>query len=728
MSSRGRYQRLAVLCLVWAAAVLMFYYARFGELFAFDPKAWEEMGHSLAAVPALWLPLTAGPSAWGLPAFGDAFWRASAAVFGSAAVLCAAQVLGVAVCRLFRWHPDDWREGVLYQTAAGLGVLAYVSLGLALLGLYNRTTIRILLITLLLGGGLVFYLYTERFRWFIVGISPGSRLVARSRAADGVWKAIALAAILIALVGALAPEKEYDALWYHLGFPKLWLGQGRLADLPAEYISLYPMTWEMIFGLGLASGGTIAAKLLHFACLPLTGLLTYQLTLRFFPRASPWLAVAFFVTIPTVLWEATTAYNDLALTLHVGLTVYALLRYVEDRRWQWLLLAALNLGLALATKHLAFLVLVLATGGLALRLWLVERHLWRAVLPALLLGLLALVLALPWYIRSWMATGNPVFPELFGIFGAPPERWDVLTQEELSRFLANFGRPRTTLNLLTLPWDITVHGARYGGALGPMFLVLLPLLALLRRRSRATVWLAAFALLYLALWASPVSSFQMRFLIPITSLFAVLAAEACDRISLVLRTGVIKFARPALHGCVAMLLLLNLPPFTSLHEADRVVWEGWLTHVIHRVPIGVVIGSESQEAYLLRMVPSYASWHYVNTHLPADARVLAFVNNDYLYSKRERLWSHATMARPAVWGAERGQEREALQALRTLGISHILFDKRQLETLKPGALAVAEPSVIANRYDLEYEDRRYSLYRLRESAAPSGSDSKNFYK
>jgi hypothetical protein len=86
------------------------------------------------------------------------------------------------------------------------------------------------------------------------------------------------------------------------------------------------------------------------------------------------------------------------------------------------------------------------------------------------------------------------------------------------------------------------------------------------------------------------------------------------------------------------------------------------------------------------------------------------------------------MARPAVWGAERGQEREALQALGALGISHILFDKRQLETLKPGALAVAEPSVIAKRYDLEYEDRRYSLYRLREGAAPFGSDSKNFYK
>ncbi|NIV28439.1 MAG: hypothetical protein GWN58_02655, partial [Anaerolineae bacterium] len=52
-------------------------------------------------------------------------------------------------------------------------------------------------------------------------------------------------------------------------------------DPIAEYISLYPMTWELIFGAGLALGGPTAAKLLHFACLPLVGLLTYQMIRRF---------------------------------------------------------------------------------------------------------------------------------------------------------------------------------------------------------------------------------------------------------------------------------------------------------------------------------------------------------------------------------------------------------------------------------------------------------------
>jgi len=727
MDSRHGYRLALALWFFCAAVLLRYYYGQFWQLFGPEPIT-EESNYSLAAALSFWELLIAGRSAWGPLAFKGALFRAFVAFFGFAMVFLAAQALGAAVCRVFRWRPDDWREGLLYQTAAGLGVLAYLSLGLALLGLYSSTTVRIFIAMTLLGGGLVFYFYPALFRWSGGENSPRSALRARSRAGDGVWKAIALVAVFIALVGSLAPEKEYDALWYHLGFPKLWLERGRLVDVPSEYVSLYPMTWEMIFGAALALGGPIAAKLLHFACLPLTGLLVYQFTRRFFPRASPWLAAALFATIPTVLWEATTAYNDLALSLHSALTLYALFRYVEHRRWPWLAHAALNLGLALATKHLAFFVMALATSGLALRLLLAERKLWRAFAPGLLLGLLALAVALPWYIRSWLATGNPVFPELFGVFGAPPERWDTLTQLGLSGFLNHFGRPRTLLNLLTLPWDMTVHAARYGGTLGPMFLLLLPVLALPRRRSRATFWLMSFVLLYLALWASPVSSFQLRFLIPIAPIGAVLAAEACGRIAQVLRTRRAKLARAPLSGVVAILLLLNLPPFTSLHEADRVVWEGWLTHVLHTVPIGVVIGRESQEAYLLRTVPSYGAWRYMNTHSPANARVLAFTNNDYLYSKRERLWAYATMARSAVWGAERGQEREAFQALRALGISHILFDKRQLETLSPETLAIAQPAAIADHYDLEYEDRYHIVYRLREGGARYSADSKNFYQ
>jgi hypothetical protein len=659
----------------------------------------------------IWHLFRQGNSVLNFPAFEEALLRFLVAIFGAGLTLLAAIVLGKGICQfLLRWSAADWREGLLYHTGTGLGALAYLSFGLASLHLYSVVNLQILIAVILLSGCMWLSLSWKSSFHQIIEAATNRTDGARHSTKNRVWQVISLLAILTAFVAALAPETEFDALWYHLGFPKMWLERGYLVDLPTEYVSLYPMTWELLFGVGLALGGAIAAKLLHFVCLPLTGLLTYQLTWRFVPRASPWLAVAFLVTIPTVIWEASTTYIDLALALHVGLAVYALLRFTDRHSWQWLVLAAIHLGLALATKHLALFALAIATGGLALYLWLKERNLQKAIVPPFLLGLLSLILPLPWYIRSWLASGNPVFPELFEIFGAPPDRWDAITQRGLDNFLTRFGSPQ--MNLLALPWDMTIHAARYGGSLGAVFLMLLPVLFLLHRRSRIVPWLIFSVVIYIGLWASPFSSFQMRFLVPISPLLAVLAAEAYARLALPLRAVVIN-GEKLLYWSFALLLPLNLPPFTPLHEVDRVKWHGWLTHVIRKVPVAVVVGQESQEDYLTKAVPSYAAWRYINAHLPIDARILTFSGGDHFYSQRDRIWSDATIARPAVWGAADGQEQQALQKLQELRISHILFDKQQLQALEPDTLAIAKPSVLHQWYVPEYEDNRFILYRLR---------------
>ena len=55
------------------------------------------------------------------------------------------------------------------------------------------------------------------------------------------------------------------------------------------------------------------------------------------------------------MWEATTAYNDLALALFLGAAVYALLLYERENQTYWLVIAGLCLGFGLAIKHLALL-------------------------------------------------------------------------------------------------------------------------------------------------------------------------------------------------------------------------------------------------------------------------------------------------------------------------------------------------------------------------------------
>ncbi len=709
----------------WAGAILAVYYRQMGRVFSLGPAIWLADQYSLRAAFS-----TAGTLVSGPPFWAEALVRALNGIWAAVLILLAAQFLGAGFFRLIRWQPDDRIDRFLYRMAIGFGGLAYLSLALAALGMYRPWPLQAST-GLIVAGGLTGLVSKRRTRPGLPGhhrtmgdqaqVAPARGALpvrtlpshpasgdSRGSQMDWLWKCISILAVFLALIGALAPEKEYDALWYHLELPRVWLEQGRPVDLISEYVSLYPLSWEMLYGLGLVLSGQIAAKLLHFASLVLGGLLVYQWVRVRFGGVSPWLAVVLFVTIPTVFWEATTAYTDLALAYFTGLAFYALLRFTDRQEGPWLTLAALSLGLALASKHLALFGLAIAVPGLAIRLGLKDGD-WRRALPiSLRFGILSLLLPLPWYLRSWLASGNPVFPDLYAVFGAfPPERWSPITEIGLQNFKDQFGDGRALGSLLALPWNMTIHAARYGGSLGPLFLAALPALVL-KPGGRDVPWVAAALGLYLALWASPVSSFQLRFLVPITPLLAVLAAQALQNAG----RGLPGPLRPMAGAALAGLLLLNLPPFLSLHEGDRSGHRGWLTHVVHELPWRVVVGAESQDRYLARSVPSYRAWQYINTHLPSDATVLTFSGGDHYYSQRPRLWSEATVAHPAVWGAPAEKTWQALTNLRLLGVDYVLHDARLLSSPPTQTPAITDQRVLDRWFALEYQDDRYRLYRL----------------
>jgi hypothetical protein len=707
--------------LVFSAGAVLFYYRQVFNLLRLGPQAWVQDNHSLeAALRPLWRAFSAGELP-GLPAaLPDALARTGLGLLGLGVVLLAAQAIGAVVLRLVRL-PLSGAEGLLFRTALGFGALAYLFLGLAAFGVFTPTWVSVLLL-FSASGGVIWS--AGRIRAFI-GKSPAHRRPRHLRS-NRLWMMITVLASGMALLAALAPEVEYDALWYHLWLPELWLAAGKPVDLVREYVALYPLTWELLFGGAAVVGGPVAAKLLHWICLPLGALLAGQFIRRFFPTASPWLAAAVFVTVPTVFWEATTAYIDLALALYVGLALYASLRYLEtagspdsaSTARGWLPAAVLSLGLALAIKHLALFVYVLLVPAVGLARWRAAGRWQAAVLPTLAFGAGSLILPLPWYLRAWLLAGNPFFPDLYSIFGAfPPERWSPITEAGLARFKARFGMGRSPLALLLLPWNVTMHAARFGGSLGPVFLLLvLPGAALFQRwrrpGSHRLFWaLVGFAVGYLALWASPLSSFQLRFLVPLALVLAVLAAAAVPRLSALLRLG--RLPSSLLPTSLALLLLLNLPPFLSLHEGDRQEYEGWLTHVHHTLPVGVVLGYESRPQYLGRVLPAYRAWRYINAHLPPDAYVLTFIGGDNLYGRRDRLASDATLAHPGVWGAEAGAEDQAQAYLRQLGITHVLVDLRQLPDFSTGSVPLLAPDAIPRWLDLLYEDQRAAVYALK---------------
>jgi hypothetical protein len=162
-------------------------------------------------------------------------------------LMACALLLGLAICRLSRWRFDSWRERLVITAALGIGGWAFLGLGLAAAGMYRVGVLRALVAMTLLSG----------IGWWMMQRRPlpdlrSSRVGEYSRSA-WLWIGTTILAVSCAFIAALAPEREYDALWYHLAYPQRYLQVGQLVDISSDYVSLYPMTWELWFGYGLAA-------------------------------------------------------------------------------------------------------------------------------------------------------------------------------------------------------------------------------------------------------------------------------------------------------------------------------------------------------------------------------------------------------------------------------------------------------------------------------------------
>ena len=462
--------------------------------------------------------------------------------------VCASAV-GVGRALLGRWVAGGLSLGERWALFSwvGLTLLAYLVLAVGLLGLLGWP---VLLGVVLVFSGVGAWLGRDAF-------ADVARLIRRPRwggLRTVLWVCVALAIVFV-VTGALNPPvtNEYDSLTYHLAAPKLYLSAGMVYRIEYDHHTNSPFNLEMLYTLGLAFGSESMAKSFHvFVYLMLVASVAGAARRLAEDRTgrAPAIAAAVVGCLPPIVWEAGTAYVDLGVTLGEWLAVLMLVEWLRDRsggRRRWLLLCGVACGTALATKVLGGVALLFAVLVMAFSALRERRIEWRGAAG---LGLLAAALCFPWYVKSWAYTGNPVYPYAYSVFGGAD--WDetcarmyredqktyglggvvreaqaggyratsFLTRQArpggpvepagpvsraITRLLAQ-GLPGPWLGIPLVPLFLTFDGTVFWerpmtiGLVGPLFLALLPAVAL-RRPLRA--WLGvplAFAALNLCVW------------------------------------------------------------------------------------------------------------------------------------------------------------------------------------------------------------------------------------
>jgi hypothetical protein len=593
-------------------------------------------------------------------------------------------------------------EEIVFSAALGLGALSLLTFGLGLVGLFHRWLFWLLLLVL----AVILY---PQIRAIANRLREGPILPTGTRLNRTL--AIYLGFILtLSLLQCLTPPIAWDSQVYHLMGSKLYLQAHRLpVDIDLPYLG-FPLLLEMLFTAGLFLKGDIVARLIHYAYGFLTLLALFAFARRYFNRKVAWLSMAIFYSVPSLVLISTWAYVDLGLIFYEFTAFYALMRWLEARDKRWLILTAILCGLAMGVKYTSIILPI--TLALIIALKVRQEGLKETVQALLLFGLLAIVVASPWYLKNLFFTGNPFYPFFFG-----GTYWDEFRAWWYSR--AGTGLAFTApWRLLVAPLEITVLGTQgkesYDATIGPILLTVVPLLALVWRKiaseeRRVIGYAVLVCLIQYLFWLYGVAQsallVQTRLLFPIFALLALLAGYTVDKLALLTRQVF------SLQWFVTTVLLLAL----GLNAVSSAL------HFISDSPLPYLTGSESKESYLTRHLGLYYSTVvHINENLPPSAKILFLWEPRSYYCQRD-CWPDALLDKFKHLTYKYHDAEGIAEYLHREGVTHLLLYQTGLEYILEAQFDPITPGDVATLTVLQEDHLRlihdeggtYLLYELR---------------
>lgn len=351
---------------------------------------------------------------------------------------------------------------------------------------------------------------------------------------------IAISLFLLAmLLGSALPPTDFDVKAYHLTGPKEYFLDGQITFLTHNVYTNFPFLTEMLCLLGMVLRqdwywGALAGQVLLMGFAPLTGLALFCAGRRWFGELAGWLAALIYLTTPWTYRLAIIAYVEGALSCYLLLTLFAVLLAVESRRRgdesvsvRMFLLAGLFAGSAMSCKYPG-LVSVVVPLGLVSVLSKSPKPEARSLKPSLLFSVGTVLAVGPWLLKNLIATGNPVYPLAFGLFGG--RDWDAASH---AKWRAGHSAKSFTLTDLAENFiDVTAKA----DWLSPLLFGLAPLALLVVGRGPELMNLTSARNLLRWLWFYVAYLFAQwwllthrldRFWVPLIPVVALLAGVGC---------------------------------------------------------------------------------------------------------------------------------------------------------------------------------------------------------
>ncbi len=353
--------------------------------------------------------------------------------------------------------------------------------------LYKKNLLTLFILFIFIGG---FILFKKRYSFQINRQVKFNKLIIISLL-------IIFSQGIINLIGTLGPELSFDALWYHLTLPKIYLTNHSIFYIPGGllYYSTMPKLIEMLYISALAFKGQILAKFIHYVFGLLSLIALYQLARKFLSKTYSLLVVVVFYSNLVVGWQSITAYIDLSRTFFEILSLYYFVNFYETRNKKWLIKSSIILGLAISTKLLSLGSIIIFIIILFDNFKLTKTKLKNLFSNLAFFIFPSLLVPLPWFIFSYLTTKNPVYP--------------FFSQYYQINSTINLINP---LNFIKNIWILFTYSA---DPLNPIYIIILPLIILsFKRLKKELRIISLYSIMAIVIWYLTPKTGGGRFIMP----------------------------------------------------------------------------------------------------------------------------------------------------------------------------------------------------------------------
>lgn len=392
----------------------------------------------------------------------------------------------------------------MFEIAFIIGIYSYVIFFLGILGILYKNNII---------ATTIIYLFIVLY--FIFKTKKIARLTKVKFDKTSIFLIFLIAVqVAINFIGVLGPEISFDSLWYHLTLPKIYLINHLISHIPGGllYYSDMPKLTEMLYVGGLAFGSEIIAKLIHFTFGLLIIFSIYKISRKFLAKRASLIAVLVFYSSLVVGWESMTAYIDLSRTFFEILVFWGFLNWFEEKKLKWLVISGIMMGLAIAVKLVAagsFLIFLIL---FAYQAYAKKESIILAVKRFLIFVFVAFLIPLPWFIFSFINTGNPFYP----YFSSIP---------------VDSGQSLLIPNLLFIFKDFYTLFLNLNDPISPLYLILLPIIFLTFKKADIRIrFFAIYTFSSIIIWYLTQGARGGRFIMPYLPVFSILAAYAVEKV------------------------------------------------------------------------------------------------------------------------------------------------------------------------------------------------------